>query len=648
MFQKFNATLHGFLKYLKTHYLLFLFGLLLSPIGMAQTKPAVFDENLCPASHQQFEAGLCYQNCKPSHYGFSTTCWQRCPEGMKDIGAFCSDLDIKAKNSYGRGAGFVLQCRPGTEQNGALCYPQCNSGYYGVGPVCWENTPSGWNDRGLHFDRWVQNGKTWQLQTRGKGSYGRGGGEALSSCPEGSERNGALCYPKCASSHYGNGPVCWERCPQGYTDDGATCRRDNGFAKNSYQRGVGVPRTSEIGASFTRSVAAPSKEDFYFVAMSDPQLAWDDTSAESIAAGGKLSQEALWRNAREHNLKMIRTINALNIGGKKPAFTSINGDLTAYFHEKEHAVFREYYDAGFPGANADALRGPVFLGLGNHDYENNVDGCRSYTTAGPISDIGDTNRCAKNAMNLIRGSIFLGYVKNFPREQIESFDAGSLAYSWNKGNWHFVQLNNGRTDKIRDQFYTNSAISISSPESWLREDLKRATSRGQQIIIFVHEALNDLKTDVFDNTNVLAMFSGHYHNVHGLYRSFTAKRNGQNFSIPIYLSGSVDYGTYLIGEIRNDVLTVTKATISGATAVIGTLNSNQGKINDANAAVASPVASPSKDDRCTRSYPGICTDRNGIRYSNPRTSITADGIEYLEILNFDDNGNPYWTISKTE
>ena len=36
-----------------------------------------------------------------------------------------------------------MGCPSGTEQNVALCYPLCNAGYYGDGPVCWENCPSG-------------------------------------------------------------------------------------------------------------------------------------------------------------------------------------------------------------------------------------------------------------------------------------------------------------------------------------------------------------------------------------------------------------------------------------------------------------------------------------------------------------------------
>ena len=55
---------------------------------------------------------------------------------MKDIGVSC------AKESYGRGAGFPMTCPPGLEEDAALCYTRCTSGFYGVGPVCWETCPN--------------------------------------------------------------------------------------------------------------------------------------------------------------------------------------------------------------------------------------------------------------------------------------------------------------------------------------------------------------------------------------------------------------------------------------------------------------------------------------------------------------------------
>lgn len=48
----------------------------------------------------------------------------------------------------------------------------------------------------------------------------------LTTCREGLEKDGALCYPQCRPGYNGVGPVCWQVCPVGYTDDGAFCRRN--------------------------------------------------------------------------------------------------------------------------------------------------------------------------------------------------------------------------------------------------------------------------------------------------------------------------------------------------------------------------------------------------------------------------------------
>ena len=40
------------------------------------------------------------------------------------------------RGSYGRGPGSPLSaCSSDQDKNGALCYPKCQDGYYGVGPV---------------------------------------------------------------------------------------------------------------------------------------------------------------------------------------------------------------------------------------------------------------------------------------------------------------------------------------------------------------------------------------------------------------------------------------------------------------------------------------------------------------------------------
>jgi pimeloyl-ACP methyl ester carboxylesterase len=195
--------------------------LLLALPAQANETPLV--KGLCEEGKEQ-SGLLCYPKCKDGFHGLGPVCWQNCPAGFTDIGLLCSNLHVYAKHSYGRTAGKALWCAPGTEQNGALCYPFCRSGYYGNGPVCWSHAKKGW----------------WIFKVPAS-SYGRGAGKPLSHCQPGYEKNGALCYPACKSGYKGVGPVCWANCRGGYTNDGAFCRRDNAFAKASYGRTAGKP-----------------------------------------------------------------------------------------------------------------------------------------------------------------------------------------------------------------------------------------------------------------------------------------------------------------------------------------------------------------------------------------------------------------------
>lgn len=124
---------------------------------------------------------LCYSYCKAGYTGVGPVCWQQCPAGYTDDGAFCrkdakiisadnsscpwydkcgltfskgcstcpsgyindgctcrKNADIFAKDTYTRGAGSPMTCASGKVEDAGLCYSQCNSGYKGVGPVCWE------------------------------------------------------------------------------------------------------------------------------------------------------------------------------------------------------------------------------------------------------------------------------------------------------------------------------------------------------------------------------------------------------------------------------------------------------------------------------------------------------------------------------
>lgn len=164
----------------------------------------------CPSGTEK-NGQLCYPQCDEGYSGVGPVCWRTCPSGFTDIGAFC-----QKPAAEGRGAGYPWQfgdplnlsgatsrCESvhgagNCEQTGAIIYPKCKTGFRNVGAnICSPVCPNGFNDTGTGC---------------AKPSYGRGAGETLA-CPQGTEKNGLLCYKPCDNGYKGVGPVCWGGCP---------------------------------------------------------------------------------------------------------------------------------------------------------------------------------------------------------------------------------------------------------------------------------------------------------------------------------------------------------------------------------------------------------------------------------------------------
>lgn len=161
------------------------------------------------------------------------------------------------KRTYGRGAGTVPTECPGGDRDAGLCYPKCEAGYVGVGPVCWQSCAPGYTDDGALCRRdahitsannsacpWYDKcGLTFKkgcstcpegyrndgctcrrdVHVYAKHSYGRGVG-TVPQCRSGLENDAGLCYASCRSSYNGVGPVCWGQCPADYpVACGAAC-----------------------------------------------------------------------------------------------------------------------------------------------------------------------------------------------------------------------------------------------------------------------------------------------------------------------------------------------------------------------------------------------------------------------------------------
>lgn len=317
--------------------------------------------------------------------------------------------------------------------------------------------------------------------------------------------------------------------------------------------------SSYIGTGGGLAAAQTTSEPFTMIIASDPQLPWWRGARDP----GCSSEDCVKMRARETNADQAFAMNNIervnwisgNIKGvwpstlnltqgagsvvKKPAGVIINGDLTAFWHGWQVDMYKSFYDPGYSKAAPEVLQLTIFPGLGNHDYANNLNDC----------GWPDRNSCAKDAVEYIKKMLQNDTVKNFGKNYVTSFDDGSLAYAFDIGNHHFVQLHNYPT-------YEASEINISKSVAWLKADLSAATAAGKRIVLNLHDYGNHMSTanseflDAIDNQNVIALFAGHLHSNHGYAGRIP------NTTIPYFRSGASEYGTFLLVEFGGNYFNV--------------------------------------------------------------------------------------------
>ncbi len=184
---------------------------------------------------------LCYPDCKPGYYNVAGVCWQGCPDGFRDDGAFCR------KAEYGRGAGYALwdegKCnrdnKQGCEKNGLMWYPKCAAGYSAFGCcICRpdQTCPPGWN------------AVAGSCQ---KSSYVVG--PITPNCGD-KQYDAGLCYKTCSTGYNGIGPVCWGQCPPELpVDCGAMCGKSASDCVSSISQMV--LSVGQVAAKIAETVA---------------------------------------------------------------------------------------------------------------------------------------------------------------------------------------------------------------------------------------------------------------------------------------------------------------------------------------------------------------------------------------------------------
>ena len=222
---------------------------------------------------------------------------------------------------------------------------------------------------------------------------------------------------------------------------------------------VGYPLNDVISWVETASF---DPDDFSLVMMSDPQYGYCERVGCKEGPGDSTV-------ANDWHVRSIQALRARD--GSRFAGVVVNGDLTNEIDTGQRAEYERDYEQRF--------RFNVYPGLGNHDYDNwaHKKGCGTLWSS--------SYACTKKRLDW-----FAERVDSIPtlRKDIEQTGTGfkgSLAYSFDIGRYHFVQLNNHPSFALR----MNEYYYITKSHSWLRQDLK--ANRHKPTVLNLHVMSTD-------------------------------------------------------------------------------------------------------------------------------------------------------------
>lgn len=242
------------------------------------------------------------------------------------------------------------------------------------------------------------------------------------------------------------------------------------------------------------------------------------------------------------------------------SFYIINGDLTEFGRPQTYQDYADVYKS---------IVYPVYEGLGNHDYYNNIRDCTI-----PVSNLSK-DACALSAVKRMLQELdkyssslpefnqHVTFHKLIRYETARKIIMGSLSYSWDYGDIHYVQLQNypTYTANLSDG---STKVRITSALKWLKKDLAAADARGKVTILNFHDARpyigdqdshflhpkNAQKLAAFKSIitshNVKAIFVGHEHQ-----RFYCRAQDDKVFgNIPVYTAGALFKGDYYLVNVR--------------------------------------------------------------------------------------------------
>lgn len=304
----------------------------------------------------------------------------------------------------------------------------------------------------------------------------------------------------------------------------------------------GMFANASVTANEEKAINNVDKKDYKIVIMADPQP-W------RLGNGGDPNSKKSRGPWLEVNRKVSEGIKAQD----GVFFYIVNGDLTEFGRADTYSDYANVYKRN---------QVPVYEGLGNHDYANNVGDCHKDGCA--------TEAVARMADELKRYSKVLNNFNMDVKDNMvglttRSID-GSLSYSWDFGDVHYVQLQNYPTYKVNLNHvaYGAGAIkaNIKSSLDWLEKDLLEADKRGKVTILNFHdgnEHFYDGSTRVekerfknmINKSDVIAVFVGHTHS-----QNYSNNHNDSIYgNVPVYTAGALFNGDYYLLDVKGkDIL----------------------------------------------------------------------------------------------
>lgn len=289
--------------------------------------------------------------------------------------------------------------------------------------------------------------------------------------------------------------------------------------------------------------AADNNLPRYLVFTSDPQYPWTESSDRGRdETTSDKEQRSKWLIETQYSdVASFRRNHSID-----PAHipVMVNGDMTAFGHGYQRDMTRSILD--------NQLGGVYDYGLGNHDYENNVDDCfLNNCAAGSVVDFKDR----------YLGKLTTLDVRISDEGTVKKGVFGSLAYSRDFGDVHIVQLHNEPTYTTAFTAWdwgVPTSYQVSESLDWLEEDLKRARESAKIILLNMHkpdrwkgtaEQIARFKA-IIERYKVTAVFAGHLHTEPGSYYGWS-KRDYFG-DVPVFLSGGASNQTYLIADMSAD------------------------------------------------------------------------------------------------